>query len=242
MNPLDNFLFIGFPYIALFVFLIGSIYRYRSTKFKYSSLSSQFLETRQLFWGSMLFHWGILFMFFGHLMAFLIPRSVLVLNSHPLRLLIIESSALAFGLSTSIGLALLFWRRQSSARLRAVTSKMDILLEVVLLLQVFSGLWVALGFRWGSSWFAAVLSPYLVSIFTLRPDIAAISALPWIIKTHIVGAFLIIFLIPFTRLVHLLVAPFHYLWRPYQKVVWYWDRRKIRDPESGWGIQQPRNN
>lgn len=242
MNQLDNFLFIGFPYIALFVFLIGSIYRYRSTKFKYSSLSSQFLETRQLYWGSMLFHWGILFMFFGHLIAFLIPRSVLALNSHPLRLLIIESSAFAFGLSTFIGVILLFWRRQSSPRLRVVSSKMDILLGIILLLQVFSGLWVALGFRWGSSWFAAVLSPYLMSILTLQPDIAAVSALPWIIQTHIVGAFLIVFLIPFTRLVHLLVAPFHYLWRPYQKVVWYWDRRKIRDPESGWGAQQPRNN
>ncbi|NIW50348.1 MAG: respiratory nitrate reductase subunit gamma, partial [candidate division Zixibacteria bacterium] len=219
MNALDYVLFIGLPYVALMIFLIGTIQRYRATRFQYSSLSTQFLEGRQLFWGTLPFHWGLLFLFFGHLIAFLIPKSVIVLNSHPLRLLIIEIAAFIFGISALVGLLALFFRRLKNPRLRVVTSKMDVAIEVLLILQVISGLWIALGYRWGSTWFAAVLTPYLYSIFTFQPDIAAVSSLPWIIKSHIAGAFLILLLIPFSRLVHLLVAPLHYLWRPYQRVI-----------------------
>ena len=51
MNYIDNFILIVLPYLALATFLIGSIYRYRSRKFQVSSLSSQFLEGRKLFYG-----------------------------------------------------------------------------------------------------------------------------------------------------------------------------------------------
>ena len=61
------------------------------------------------------------------------------------------------------------------------------------------------------------------------------------IKLHIVGAFLIFLLIPFSRLVHFLVAPFHYIWRPYQVVIWYWDRKRIRQPDTAWADNRPRN-
>ncbi len=111
MAPLDNFTLIGLPYVALVVFLVGTIFRYKMTKFSYSSLSSQFLEGRQLFWGTMPFHWGILFLFLGHLVAFLVPRGLLAFNSHPVRLLIIEISALMFGLVVLSGLVTLFVRR-----------------------------------------------------------------------------------------------------------------------------------
>lgn len=47
---------------------------------------------------------------------------------------------------------------------------------------------------------------------------------------------------PFTRLVHILVAPLHYLSRPYQRVMWNWDRTAIRDPRTPWSEARPRNN
>lgn len=242
MQPLDTFLFIGLPYIALVIFLVGTIYRYRVTSFKYSSLSSGFLEKRTLFWGSMPFHWGILFLFFGHLTAFLVPSAVLAWNSEPLRLLILEVTAFVFGLSVLVGLIALIIRRFSSARIRSVTSPMDVVIVVVLLTQAALGLWTAWNFRWGSSWFASSLTPYLRSILTLQPDISAIVAMPWSIKLHVIGAYLIVLLIPFSRLVHFLVVPLHYLWRPYQRVIWNWKRSSIRDPQSGWTPTQPRNN
>jgi nitrate reductase gamma subunit len=119
---------------------------------------------------------------------------------------------------------------------------MDIAIELLLLSQIVLGCWIALGYRWGSSWFAADLSPYLWSIFALDPQIEAVSAMPWVIKLHIVGAFTIVLLIPFTRLAHFLVAPVHYLWRPYQVVMWYWDRKRIRRPEAPWQVTRPYNN
>ncbi len=242
METLYNFLFIALPYVALTVFLIGTIYRYKGTKFKFSSLSSQFLEGRKLFWGSVPFHYGILFLFFGHLIAFLIPGTVIAWNSEPLRLVILEVTGFVFGLSALVGMLNLFFRRNTDERIRIVTSKMDLIIEILIIAQIVLGLWIAYGFRWGSSWFSAVLSPYLWSVFHLNPNIEAVSTMPLIIQLHISLAFVIVLLIPFTRLVHLLVPPLHYLWRPYQRVIWNWDRKKVRNPNEPWRVTKSQNN
>ncbi|HPQ08778.1 MAG TPA: respiratory nitrate reductase subunit gamma [Bacteroidia bacterium] len=242
MDTLNNFLFIGLPYAALATFLIGTIFRYSKYGYKVSSLSSEFLEGRRLFWGSQPFHWGILVVFLGHLIAFLFPRSIILWNGHPVRLLILEITGFIFGISALIGLINLFVRRLTEPRLKVVTNKMDILIELLLLVQIFFGLWVAYSYRWGSSWFASVMTPYLWSIFSLSPDIQAVLALPWVVKIHIIGAFLIIGIFPFTRLVHFLVAPLHYIGRPYQLVIWYRDRRTLRSPNSPWVVKYPKNN
>lgn len=243
MKILEYFLFIILPYIALASFIFGTIYRYRYQKFSISSLSSEFLEGKKLFWGSQPFHWGISFLFFGHLTAFLIPRSVLAWNGHPVRLLILEITGFSFGLAFLFGLTLLIYRRFSNSRIRTVTSKVDVLVYALLLLQVVTGLYIAYFFRWGSSWFAAVLTPYLGSIFKLSPNITAVSAMSWWIKLHIAGAFTLVLIIPFTRLMHILLPPLAYIWRPYQKVMWYWDRRTIRDPDFiNKKHVRPRNN
>ena len=242
MNLIDNFLFVALPYVAVAVFLAGSIYRYRSKGFTYSALSSQFLENRGAHLPVLLFHWGILALFVLHLLAFLLPSAVLAWNGDPLRLLIHETLAFAFGLCVFIGMIGLLSRRLVYPRLDAVTSRMDLIIELLLIAQVLLGLWTALGYRWGSSWFAADLSPYLWSILKLDPRIEAVVALPVVIKLHVVGAFVILGMVPFTRLVHFLVAPFHYTWRGYQQVIWYWDRKRVREPATAWTTTRPRNN
>jgi len=153
---------------------------------------------------------------------------MLAWNQQPSRLIVLEVTAFIFGLSVLVGLVALIARRITDARVRSVTTPMDIVIELLLLAQVVLGCWVALGFRWGSSWFAVNLTPYLVSLVKLQPETDAIFAMPWVIKLHVIGAFLILFLIPFTRLSHFLVAPLHYIVRPYQKVVWNWDPKVIR--------------
>jgi nitrate reductase gamma subunit len=217
---LDQVLFGVFPYVAITLAIVGAIWRYFSDRFSYTSLSSQFLENRQLFWGSVPWHYGILVILLGHLVAFLIPRSVLAWNGVPWRLYVLEISALAFGFLTLWGLVALIFRRFSSARIRVVTSPMDVVLLLALLVQVVAGLWVAIFFRWGSSWYAAFAVPYLNSLFTLSPDVPLVSNLPFMAQVHIVGGFVLLLLLPFTRLVHLLSFPLAYLWRPYQVVIW----------------------
>ncbi len=217
---LDFLLFAILPYVAIVVAVVVGVYRYYKDRFSYSSFSSQFFENRKLFWGSVPWHYGILVILTGHLIGFLIPRSVLAWNGVPWRLYVLEAAALAFGFLTLWGLVVLIFRRAGSSRLRVVTSGMDVVLLMVLLVRVVAGLWTAIFYRWGSSWYAAFAVPYLYSLLKLNPDISLVVNLPLAVKVHIVGAFVLILLLPFTRLVHLLTFPITYLWRPYQVVIW----------------------
>lgn len=242
MTTLNNFLFIALPYIAIVLFVVGAIYRYRRTGFKYSSLSSQFLEGNVGFWGAVPFHYGLIIVLTGHLVGFFFPGALIAWNSDPIRLIILEVLALVFGLGALVGLVIMMWRRLIFDRLHAVTNKMDVVIEILVLAQIVLGVWTAVAYRWGSTWFATDLTPYLWSILTLTPNADAVIAMPVVVKLHIVGAFLITLLIPFSRLVHFLVAPFHYMWRPYQQVIWNWNRRRIRKPTTVWSEHRPKNN
>jgi nitrate reductase gamma subunit len=219
-----QFLYSVFPYVAIAIGVIGAIWRYIRDRFSYSSLSSQFLESRQLFWGSVGWHYGVLILLLGHLIGFLIPREVAAWNGVPWRLYVLEGAALAFGLLTLWGLIVLVYRRLAHPRIRAVTSFMDGVLLLVLLLQVIAGIWTAIAFRWGSSWYASAAVPYLWSVLRFSPRVDLVANLPWPVHTHILGAFLLVSLTPFTRLAHALSFPYSYLWRPYQVVIW--NRRK----------------
>lgn len=238
----NNFFFIGLPYAALAVFLIGSIVRYRVQPFSVSSLSSQILESHLLYWGSHAFQIGIVVLFFGHLIGFLFPKGVIALTGEPARLLIIEISAFAFGLLSLFGIVTLIIRRLSNLKLQAVTSKMDVLVYFLILVQVLSGLWIAYFDRWGSAWFAISLAPYLKSILLLNPNFEAIAAMPLSIKIHVASAFVFIAMVPFTRLMHFLVFPFVYIGRAYQYVIWNWDRKTRRNSTAMNRGVKARNN
>lgn len=217
---LDVLLFGALPYVAIALFLVVSITRYRKAPFSFSSLSTQFLESRRLFWGSVPFHIGILVLFFGHLAGFLFPREVLLWNRLPARLFVLESSAFAAAVLAAVGLSGLIVRRLGAPRLHVNTTITDLLVYAVLLFQIVTGLWIAVGLRWGSSWYAAAVVPYLRSIFVFSPQVERIAELPLVARLHVVGAFVLFGLFSFTRLVHILVAPVPYLWRPVQLVIW----------------------
>jgi nitrate reductase gamma subunit len=220
--PYFDALFFGvLPYVAFFTFFLMTIQRYRQRTFSYSSLSSQFLENKRHFWSVVPFHYGILVVLTGHIVAFLFPRELLLFNSHPIRLYILEVSALIFGLMTLIGLVASLARRAVESKIRIVTGASDWILYGMLLLQAASGIYVALFHPWGSSWFAAAVSPYLWSLLRMNPDFAAIAAMPVSVKLHIINAYVLIGFFPFTRLVHVLVMPNPYLWRKPQVVRWY---------------------
>lgn len=224
----EQLLFGIFPYIAVFIFLLITIQRYRARSFEYSSLSSQFLENQLHFWGMVPFHYGILTILTGHLIGFLLPAEVLAWNSVPLRLYILEISGLIFAILTFVGLLSLILRRWKFSKITKVTSTADWVLLALLLVEVFIGIWIAVSYRWGSSWYATSMTPYLWSLIKFAPDVAYISGMPWMVKLHITTAFAILTFFPFTRLVHILVVPNPYLWRRTQVVRWYRDLRKAR--------------
>lgn len=223
---LDVMLFVVFPYVAVVVAVLATAHRYAADRFSFSSQSSQFLENRALFWGSVAWHYGVVVILLAHLAALLFPAWWAALIAEPVRLYVLEVVGLGLGLVALAGLALLIVRRLGSPRVRVVTTVMDWVLLAALLGQVALGSWVALVYRWGSDWYLHTAVPWLVSLLVLDPRVQYVTALPWVVKLHMLGGFLIVALFPFTRLVHVVTAPVTYLWRPYQVAIWY--RRPAR--------------
>ncbi len=227
----DFVLFGVLPYVVVVVFLIVTIQRYRMKAFSYSSLSSQFLENEQHFWGSVPFHYGILVVLLGHVLGFLMPKAILAWNAEPLRLMLLEVTGIAFAVLTLVGLVNIMLRRVTRRLARRVTTPGDWVVYLLLLVQILSGIGVAVFHGWGSSWFATNLTPWLWSLVRLSPEVQYVAPLPVLVKVHVVNAFLLIGFFPFTRLVHILVVPNPYLWRRTQVVIWNWDRSRIRNAD-----------
>ena len=215
----DTVLFVAFPYVAVILAVFGGVYRYRRDRFSYSTLSSQLLENRTLFWGSVPWHYGIVIVLLAHVLGFLVPGMWARMTGTPSALYTIEIIGFAFGFSALLGLCVLFVRRATQERIRAVTSPVDWALLAVLLIQVALGVYVSLVYRWGADWYVDTAVPWLVSLVSLNPQTQYVSSLPLVVKAHMLTGFLVIALFPFSRLVHLIMFPFWYLWRPYQLVI-----------------------
>ena len=222
---LDVLLFGAFPYVALVLFAAGTAERLLHHPASLTSRSSQFLENRQHFWAMVPFHYGLLLVLAGHLTALLAPRAILGWNASLVRLYALEATGLAAGLLAVGGLVLAVVRRASVGSVRRTTGAGDWIVLTLLLAQLASGVAVAITYSWGSSWYAGIAVPYVRSLARLRPDVAAIAALPATVKAHVAGAWLLVAIFPFSRLVHVLNVPLPYMWRRPQVVRWYRPRR-----------------
>ena len=220
----DLILFGIFPYVAVELALAVGSYRYLVDRYSWSSHSSQFLESRVLFWGSVPWHYAILLILLAHLLAVLFPSGWGVLLGRPVRLYFLEVTGIALGLSTVLAIVLLLIRRLTDARLAAVTTRIDWAVLALLLLQVATGVYIAFTLRWGGVWYVHTATPWLRSLLTLQPEVQYLAVLPTVVKVHAFNAFLLVTLLPFSRLVHALSVPLGYLARPYQVVVWYRER------------------
>lgn len=224
----NTLLFVVFPYVSLWIATIVTIYRAIYRPFTISSLSSQLLERRWLYWGSIPFHWGITLILLGHLVALCIPKSILLWNAHPLRLYLLELTGIGLGLWATIGLCVLTWRRFTHPRVRAVSTAMDYIVLILLLVSLVTGVIVSTGYRWGSYWFTGIFTPYLWSILTFQPNAAPLANLPLVIKLHVFNFFLLALVFPFSRLIHIITWPLGYVLRPWQVVIWLKNVRRIQ--------------
>ena len=62
------------PYVALVVLIGGTIWRYRTDQFGWTTRSSQVYESKLLRIASPLFHYGLAAVFLGHVGGLLIPN------------------------------------------------------------------------------------------------------------------------------------------------------------------------
>jgi nitrate reductase gamma subunit len=214
----NEFLFGVIPYAVTLLAIVGTVVRWRLLPFSVSSLSSQLLESRKLYWGSIPFHWGLSTILVGHLLALIVPSGFEIWNGAPLRLYLLEITGLALALWAGFGLAVLIYRRLSNARVRRVTKPMDLVVLGLIAVQIVSGVWIAIGYRWGSYWGTSVFVPYMRSLLTFQPEPAYVAPLPWVLKTHVLAFFAFLAVFPFSRLVHIITLPLQYLFRPWQKV------------------------
>lgn len=222
----DLILFGIFPYVAVALAVAVGIYRYVFDRYSYSSHSSQFLESRALFWGSVPWHYAILLVLAAHLLAFLFPSFWGALLGAPGRLYLLEITGIVLGFLTIFAILTLIFRRAVHARIKAVTTKVDWILIFLLLLQVITGVVIAVSMRWGGFWYVHTVSPWLWSLVSFSPDISYMEPMPVIVKLHAVNAFVLVALFPFSRLVHVVSLPLSYFSRPYQLVVWYQKRNQ----------------
>ncbi len=220
MTGFDFLFLVIFPYVAVLLAVGGGLYRYYSDPFSFSAFSSQFLENRTLFWGSIPWHFGILIILAAQVLAFVLPGPWRRLLNTGNMLYVLEIIGLILAVAALVGLVALILRRVINVRVRTTSTALDSLMLGALLGQTASGFGVSLGYRWGAAWFKDTSVPWMVSLLTFQPDVGPVASLPWLVKLHIIGGFVVIALFPFTRLVHVVSLPLSYLWRPYQIYIW----------------------
>ncbi|NLR73674.1 MULTISPECIES: respiratory nitrate reductase subunit gamma [Leeia] len=224
MSYLNAFLYGIYPYIALTIFLLGSLIRFEREQYTWKSDSSQLLHRGQLRLGNILFHLGIIGLFFGHLVGLLTPVAVwdALGISHSFKQGVAMTAGGLFGSLGLVGLLILIHRRMSDPRLAAITRTGDKLLLVWILVTLCLGLATIVesaGHMDGHM--MVLLMTWAQHIVTFKGDAAFfVSGAPWLFKAHLFMGMSLFVLFPFTRLVHVWsgFASVTYLGRAWQLV------------------------
>lgn len=224
MNYLHQFVFGIYPYIALAIFLLGSLIRYDREQYSWKSESSQLLHRGNLRLGNNLFHIGIIGLLFGHAAGLLTP--VVVWDtlgvSHGAKQIFAMAAGGVMGSLCLVGILILLARRFTNDRLRAVTTFKD----KVVLLWILTTLLLGLSSIFASSQHTdghvmVQLMTWAQHIVTFRGDAASfILDAPLIFKLHLFMGMSVFVIFPFTRLVHVWSGfnTVRYLSRAYQLV------------------------
>jgi len=231
---MHNFAFGIYPYIALSVLIIGSAVRYDRDPFTWKTSSSQLLRRKQLVMGSILFHVGILVIFFGHLIGLLTPIWIFdaLGISHGFKQLLAVVAGGVAGTMALIGGGMLFHRRWTDPRIRQTSSFADIAILALLLVQLVLGLGtIVISLQHLDGHEMTKFMAWALGIFTFDSNAASyIEDVAPIFKTHLFLGLTIFLVFPFTRLVHMLSVPLRYLKRPGYQVVR--SRRSQTSPRS----------
>jgi len=219
---INQFLFGIYPYIAITIMVVGSVYRYDRDQYTWKADSSQLLRAKGMRVGSNLFHIGIILLFFGHLVGLLMPESIyhLVMSAQTKQLMAMIAGGI-FGSICFVGLTILIRRRLFDPRIRATSKPTDIAVLLILYVQLILGL-ITIPYSAqhldGSSMVA--LGNWAQHIVTFRSGAADfVMDEAWVFKVHLFLGLTIFLFFPFTRLVHMLSAPLKYLTRKGYQVV-----------------------
>ena len=222
MSYFNTLLFGLYPYIALLVYSVGSWIRFDREQYTWKAGSSQMLNNKNFRLANNLFHVGVIFVLMGHFVGLLTPESVYhYVISTPAKQMLAMISGGVFGFLALIGMTMLIKRRLTDDRVRANSSKSDIMILLLLYAQLILGLCTIIASSQhmdGSV--MLLLGTWAQSVVTFQPveAAAAIANVHIIYKLHVLLGLTLFVVFPFTRMVHVISAPIWYLGRNYQLV------------------------
>ncbi|GLX77407.1 respiratory nitrate reductase subunit gamma [Thalassotalea insulae] len=223
MDYLNTLLFGLYPYIALTIFIVGSMLRYDREQYTWKTGSSQMLEGKGIKKGSMAFHIGIMAVLAGHFVGLLTPSQVwhaLGVTAATKQLIAMGAGGF-FGLICLYGILILLNRRLNNPRVRATSTTMDILILVLIFIQLALGL-ISILFSFshldGSEMLKMMSWAQNIVTFDLTEAAMSLSSVGLIYKLHILLGMTLFVLFPFSRLVHIWSVPVKYFGRNYQIV------------------------
>jgi nitrate reductase gamma subunit len=229
-------LWVALPYLALGIFVVGHIWRWRYDQFGWTSRSTQLQERRLLKWGSPIFHYGTFAAIAGHVIGVLIPERwthAIGIPENAYRWFSASAGTLAAVLVIG-GVIVLAGRRLLVPRVRATTTPVDYVALILLLAIIVTGIIPTIGINlFGHGYdYRTTVAPWFRGLFSGNPQVHTIANAPVVYQVHAASAWLIWAFWPFTRLVHAWSYPLWYLWRPY---IVYRSRRALPPGEPGTG-------
>lgn len=214
MSDWDFLAFLVFPYISLSVFVVGHLYRHFTDPFRWNARSSELLDKESLRYSSLLFHYGMVFTVVGHAGGMLIPQSLYdsmgISGEMHTRLAVMAGAVI--GAAAVIGNFLLFRRRITNRRVLANSTGNDLL---TLGLLLFTGGIGTYNVFFGHFYVLDTIAPWIRGIVTFTPDHTLMRDVPFMYKLHILAAFALFAISPFTRLIHIWSLPLPYFLRNY---------------------------
>ena len=233
-----SFLFAGWPYIALSLLAVGLAVRYLLERKRMDAVRIEMSEAWSVFSGANMWRASVALLLLVHAAVLLLPQSVLAWNNDPGRLYLFEAIAFIAGLAALVGWAKLTWRQVSHGNRSVITELSDTVFLALLLVAIASGVLMAALYRWGSSWGALVLTPYVASILRGRPAPGLATQMPFFVRLHVFSAFAMFAVLPLTRLAAFFVFVLHsvlaLMGRPVSAVVHAAERWLRRHNPAPW--------
>jgi nitrate reductase gamma subunit len=203
----DQALFVAMPYLTAAALPVALIVRYLRCRRRGCDLRAERRDAADLFGGPAAWWYAVLALSAGHVGALLLPQQVLAWNQVPWRLAVLEATAFLLGAVMVLGVVGLLRRSLIESRARPEYTLADCALLALLFVLAVSGLVAAARYRWASTWSAVTWTPYVVSLFQLRPRPELIATMPYLVKLHVFASTAALAVVPWTHLAYFVLDP-----------------------------------
>lgn len=203
------FLFATFPYLAVALLVLGTLVRAFLARHESDTMPAESKEALEALLAGKVWKFSLAALLLLHLAGLLMPRGILWWGTVSARLYLLEGAAFAAGVVALLCCAAVLWRNLRVSGRSAVTELSDMVFLALLFAGMASGVGLAVADRWGSTWGAMTLTPYIMSLLRGNPALSLVSGLPFLVRLHVFSAFAALAVLPGTRLSSVLVLGLH---------------------------------